>query len=254
MKSLDELKLEDKKIMIFDLDGTLIDSIGVWNMTDQQLIYRYSGTLVDLEYIQADRDNFLNNNPSGDIYYEYMIYLVKKYNLSITDVDKIYAARAEISNDVFKNEIEFKPLVSKLIYKMKDMGYTLVLATISTSEQLKIYYCENRKMLSEMNISEVFDLITTKETVKNKKPDPEVYLKIMDYLNVKPEDCLVFEDSYTGVLASNNAGIEVVNVYDKYSDLDRDKINELTDYRIDSYDEFIELLDKVYKDNYVYKK
>ena len=254
MKSLDELNLKEKKIMIFDLDGTLIDSIGVWNMTDQQLIYRYSGILVDLEYIQVDRDNFLNNNTSGDIYSEYMAYLVKKYNLKISDIDKIYDARAEISDNVFKNEVGFKPNVSKLIYKMKDMGYTLALATISTSDQLKIYCCENKKMLSEMNISEVFDLITTKETVKNKKPNPEVYLKIMDYLNVKPEDCLVFEDSYTGVLASNSAGIEVVNVYDKYSDLDRDKINKLTDYRINSYDEFIKLLDKVHKENYVYKK
>jgi hypothetical protein len=62
----------------------------------------------------------------------------------------------------------------------------------------------------------------------------------MSHFNVKPEECLIFEDSYTGVLAANRAGIEVINVYDKYSDVDREKINEITDYSIQSYGEFID--------------
>ncbi len=59
-------------------------------------------------------------------------------------------------------------------------------------------------------------------------------------------ECLIFEDSYTGVLASNNAGIEVVNIYDKYADLNRDKINESTDYSINNYKEFIDLVNYLY--------
>ena len=86
--------------------------------------------------------------------------------------------------------------------------------------------------------------IKVPETVKNKKPDPEVYFTIMNHFGVKPEDCLIFEDSFTGVLAANRAGIEVVNVYDKYSDVDRDKINEITDYSIQTYNEFIAKCEK----------
>lgn len=77
------------------------------------------------------------------------------------------------------------------------------------------------------------------ETVTNKKPNPEVYLTIMNYFKVKPSECLIFEDSYAGVLAANRAGIEVVNIYDVYSDIDRDKINAITDYSIKDYSEFI---------------
>ena len=79
MKSLDELKLKDKKVIIFDLDGTLIDSIGVWNMTDQKLIYDYSETLVDLDTVQIDRDNFLHNNTGSDIYIAYCQYCIPVY-------------------------------------------------------------------------------------------------------------------------------------------------------------------------------
>lgn len=101
-------------------------------------------------------------------------------------------------------------------------------------------------MLEQMNIVEVFDLITRKEDVKNKKPNPEIYNKIMQYYNASPNECLIFEDSYTGVLAGKNAGIEVINIYDKYADLDRKKINEVTDYSIEGYQEFIELVNSLY--------
>ncbi len=240
MKKLEELNLKDKKVIIFDMDGTLIDSIGIWNMTDQKMIHDYAGKDVSQETIQADRDYFLNNNPSSDIYTAYCQYLIDKYGLSVKDPRELSNIRKNISNEVLSTEIGFKPDVSKLILKLKDLGYKLALATVSTREQIEIYYKVNQKMLAEMNIEEVFDFITTKETVKNKKPDPEVYNVIMEHFNVKPEDCLIFEDSYTGVLAANNAGIEVVNVYDKYSDVDRDKINELTDYSIQTYGEFID--------------
>ena len=96
-----------------------------------------------------------------------------------------------------------------------------------------------------MNIEEVFDFITTKDDVARKKPDPEIYNKIMEHYSARPDECLVFEDSYTGVLAGKNAGIEVVNIYDKYADLDRDKINTIADYSVLNYREFIDYVERI---------
>ena len=246
MKQLSELNLKEKKYIIFDMDGTLIDSIGVWNMTDQKLIYDYSGVTVDLERVQLDRDNFLNNNSSSDIYVAYCEYLINKYKLSITDPNKLSNIRKDVANEVLRKETDFKPDVVELVLKLKSLGYVLILATVTTKSQIQVYYRENKKMLDKMNIQTVFDLMITKEDVERKKPDPEIYNIIMAHYNAKPEECLIFEDSYTGVLASKNAGIEVVNVYDKYADLDRAKINAITDYSIASYKEFIDYLNALY--------
>lgn len=117
---------------------------------------------------------------------------------------------------------------------------------MTTQEQLEVYYKTNEKMLKQMNIEKTFDLILKIDDVENKKPHPEIFNKIVQHYNAKSDECLIFEDSYTGVLAGNNAGIEVVNIYDKYADVDRDKINEITDYSIIKYKEFIDLVKTLY--------
>lgn len=246
MKELSKLRLKDKKYIIFDMDGTLIDSIGVWNMTDQKLIEEYGGMNINIDDIQLERDVFLHSNQDSDIYLAYCEYLIKKYGFNIKDAQQLLRIRWDKSGEVLEKEMNFKPNVVELILKLKSLGFIVALATMTTQVQLDIYSKKNRKMLQQMNIEKVFDLITRKEDVQNKKPDPEIYNKIMQHYNARPEECLIFEDSYTGVLASNNAGIEVVNVYDKYADLDRDKINEITDYSIKNYKEFIDFVNYLY--------
>lgn len=246
MKQLNQLRLKDKKYIIFDMDGTLIDSVGVYNETDQKLIERYAGINVDLDKIQFDRDLFLHNIQTGDTYLAYSKYLINKYNFTIVDAEELTKIRSNLANEILAKEINFKPNVVELILKLKNIGFTLVLATMTTQFQLNIYSKINKKMLKQMNIKEIFDLILTLDDVENKKPHPEIYNKIVQYYNASPSEFLIFEDSYTGVLASKNAGIEVVNVYDKYADLDRKKINEITDYSINNYREFIDLVNLLY--------
>lgn len=243
MQKLDKLNINKKKYIIFDLDGTLIDSIGVWNKTDQELIKKFGKITIDLDNIQKDRDNFLRNNQGSDIYIAYCKYLIDKYNLEI-DVDILSNARVTLANNVLANKVNYKDGAVDLIMMLKSLGFTVILATITTRRQLNIYSKKNMKMASVMNIEEVFDLIVTKEDVINKKPDPEIYYKILNYYNANPCECLIFEDSYSGVLAGNNAGIDVVNVYDKHSDNNREKIDLISDYFIDDFSQFIHFLEK----------
>lgn len=247
MKDIDELKLRNKKYIIFDMDGTLIDSIGVWNMTDQKLIEEFGGITLDLNFIQNERDSFLHNNQSSDIYLAFCEYLIRKYNLKIKSPEELLRVRWAKSGEILENNVDFKPDVVELILRLRELGFILILATMTTQVQLDIYAHKNRRMLSQMNIEEVFDLITKKEDVKNKKPHPEIYQMIMQHYGAMPDECLIFEDSYTGVLASKNAGIEVVNIYDKYADLDREKIDAITDYNIKNYRTFINFIERTYE-------
>ena len=132
MKQLNQLKLKRKKYIIFDMDGTLIDSIGVWNRTDQKLIEEFGGISIDLDDIQTERDNFLHSNQNSDIYLAYCEYLIKKYNFSIQDVDRLLKIRWDKSGEILENEMDFKPNVVNLILRLKDLGFTLVLATMTT--------------------------------------------------------------------------------------------------------------------------
>ncbi len=244
MRSINRLNLKGKKYIIFDMDGTLIDSIGVWNKTDQELIEIYGNQTIELDKIQMERDTFLHDNQNSDIYLAYCDYLIKKYSLTIENAEKLLSIRWEKSGEILKEEVDFKDDVVQLVLELKRMGFTLVLAAMPTQIQLDIYAKRNKKMLKQMNILEVFDLITKKEDVVNKKPNPEIYIKIMKHYNATPNECLVFEDSYTGVLASKSAGIECVNIYDQYADIDRDKIDAITDYSIKNYKEFLNLIKK----------
>ena len=246
MKNLSNLNLNNKKIIIFDLDGTLIDSIGVWNKTDQKIIEMFGGGKIDIKTIQSVRDNFLRDNQGSDIYIEYCKFIINKYKLNVKDSSELLKTRVNLANEVLSKDIDFKPGSVQLVNLLKQLGFILVLATVTTRRQLNTYTTENKKMISKMNIDDTFDFIISKEDVINKKPDPEIYNKIMNYYNVSSDECLIFEDSYTGVLAGHNAGIEVINVYDKYSDDNRDKINSLSDYYIDNFDEFIDFLKDYY--------
>ena len=107
--------------------------------------------------------------------------------------------------------------------------------------------------MKELKLDENFDLIIGKEEIKNKKPAPDVYLYALNYFNADANECIVFEDSLQGLQAASAAGIETINVYDKYSDPERDEIDKICNYKINNYKEVLDVLENK-KSNRLIKK
>ena len=234
---------KNRKVIIFDWDGTLVDSIGMWNNTDEILVRKLAGDdniLVD--NIGKIRGEILASSNSKDIYLEYCDYLGKKYNSSLSR-EEILSLRRQISDEYVKTQIDYKPNTDTLLHLLKHKGYTLALATTTTNVQLNAYRNDNLNIKRKANIDDIFDVVLSKDDVNEKKPNPEVHNKILKILNVNKDECLIIEDSLIGVQAAVNAGIDVAVIYDKYSDDNREQINKLSQYQFNNFDEIIKTLD-----------
>lgn len=236
--------LENKKVIIFDMDGTLIDSVWIWNAIDEELIKRAGTISLGNENIAKQRDDALKRfRDIPDSYLAYCDFLREKYQSNLTK-EEIKSLRYEIADDYLKNKVDYKPNAEKVLKYLKQKGYTLVIASTTLRRCIDIYTTENKNLMEKANFKDIFSLILTKDDVTAKKPSPEVHEKIMEILKVKPEECLVIEDALIGVEAAKNAGIQVAVIYDKYADGDRDKINELSDYQFKNFDEILEEIRK----------
>lgn len=240
MSKIYDGNLADLDLVIFDLDGTLIDSNGMSNELDVELV-RSFGENKSSEEILIERDNIFNTNNDGDIYLNYCEYLKKKYKSELSK-EEILQIRRNLSKNFSKN-IKYKPDADKVIKYLKKQKIKIALATVSRRETINIYINENEHIKNKCNLQEYFDLILTKDDVTLKKPNPEIYNKIIKKFNIKDlSRCIVIEDSLTGIMAAKNANLKVIAIYDKYSDKDRDKINELADYNVADFRELMECI------------
>ena len=232
----------NKKYFIFDIDGTLLDSMPMWTQVDRAVLSEL-GLDVPAEEIKNFRDSIIYSSQhiAGDIYMAYYEALINLFDLDMT-VEKFRDKRRSMAKFISVNELDYKDGADMLLKKLKDAGKKIGVVTTTTKRQYEIYENESINILKKAPLKKYIDKKVVCEDVERKKPDPEAYLKILDLLECDAKDCIVFEDSLNGVIAAKDAGLEVVAIYDESAKNEQEVIAKIADYQIDSFVDFIKQL------------
>lgn len=214
--------LKDKKAVIFDLDGTLCDSMWVWISIDDDYIEKYNLT----------KPEGFHEGMEGLSYTETAEYFLKVFPTLSKTVEDLKREWYEMALDKYRNQITFKEGVKEFLTYLKKERIRTGIATSNDRKLVEAF-------LNGQDAADYIDVICTGCEVKRGKPAPDVYLKAAEYLRVKPEECLVFEDVPMGILAGKNAGMEVCAVDDWFSAEQIEKKKELANYYIRHYDEIL---------------
>ncbi len=209
------------KGVIFDLDGTLIDSMGVWRKIDEDFLKK-RGYEASMEYTTTIAHMGVDETAS---------YTKKLFNLKESESD-IKKEWFDMAIEAYSNTIRLKKGVYEYLRYLKIKNIKMAIATASDS-RLVIPVLKNNKIL------DLFENITTIKEVKRGKGDPDVYLKCAEKMNLNSDECMVFEDILEGIKGAKKGGFYTVAVYDYWAEKNRKEIIKKADRYINDFTELI---------------
>ncbi|MDO4478335.1 MAG: HAD family phosphatase [Lachnospiraceae bacterium] len=207
--------------VIFDLDGTLVDSMGMWKNVDRDYLSRFD--------IPCPAD--LQRELEGLSLHETALYFIRRFDLKDSP-EVIKADWRQMVLEQYCYGVAMKSGAPELLHFLKKMGLRLAIA--SSNDAVLI-----RDFLKARELEDVFDVLVTCDDVKANKPDPAVYLTAAQLLKTPPEKCLVFEDVVRGIEAGKRAGMTVYAVADDWSAAQESKKRALADGWVDDFHELL---------------
>lgn len=209
--------LKEIKAVIFDLDGTLVDSMWMWKDIDREFLGQYGIALPD----------DLQPSIEGMSFTETATYFKERFQIPL-EVEEIKATWNEMAREKYCHQVPLKEGALDFLKYLKRIGIKTGIATSNSIELVKT-------IVAKHNINEYFDSIHTSCEVAHGKPFPDIYELVASDLEVEATDCLVFEDITQGIMAGKNANMKVCAVDDEFSRAENSKKRELSDYFIHTY-------------------
>ncbi len=213
--------LNDIKGAIFDLDGTLVDSMWVW-------------TQIDVDYLKMKGYSMPDDLRSEIVHLSFAqtaVYFKEKFNLD-DSIEKITQDWHDMAFDHYSNNVKLKLGVKDFLNMLKALKIKIALATSNSIPLLEA-------CLKNNGIYHYFDSITTTDEVSTGKDCPDVYLLAANKLGIHPKDCLVFEDILPAVQGAKAANMKVIAVEDTECLDSKEDLLKYADKYIHSFEELL---------------
>ena len=207
---------------IFDLDGTLLDTTGFWNIFSHEMLQ------VPMDQPCADiRPEFRRRTPR-----EAAIRCKKVFGFSqsVEELTDLFQNRVM---EFYLHEAKAKPHVQEVLSILKMQSVWMYVAT-EAERSMALQALEHTDLL------QYFRGVLTCKEIGHDKSTPEIYEGCMRRLHSNKLDTVVFEDSLRGIRTAKGAGFRVAAVYDPASEKDAEEIKSLVDYYIRDYSEMFE--------------
>lgn len=211
-----EINLNNIEAVIFDMDGTMINNMAYHKKAWREFFNRHDFSFSDEEFKQK-----ISGKKNNQIFTE-----VFNKPLSLEEIQKFTEEKESIYRQLYAPEIKEIQGLSSILQILKNKNLPLAIAT-TAPEKNRIFG------LKALGLDGVFEVILGDEHVSKGKPDPEIYLETAKKLNVRPENCLVFEDTPFGVESGKSAGMTVVGLLSTHTKEELEK----ADYLINDYSE-----------------
>ena len=185
------------RAIIFDLDGVLADSEPWWNEIDAKMLAEH-GVTYKGEY---------HRDVLGVSYRIAIEFYKKKFGLS-APTEELMKCRGEIATEYFANRVGLFPSTKDVLTELREVKLRLAVATSSVSASA-------RPFLDRHQLTQFFEVIITGDEIERGKPEPDIYLRTAEKLGVGADECLVIEDSLSGIAAARAAKMRVAAIPDR---------------------------------------
>ena len=205
------------KCAIFDFDGTLFDSMFIWESVGE--IY--------LRSLGKEPKPSLREDVRALSLYQSACYFIKEYDLPLSE-EQIMSGINKTIEHFYINEVMPKPHVTEFLDEMKQKGIPMCIATASDRYQIEA-------ALSRCGMSHYFEAIFTCSEVGYGKDEPVIFRKAMEYFNSDRSSSIIFEDALHAIKTAKNDGFTVVSVFDN-SEKRQDEVRAISDCYIRDFE------------------
>lgn len=221
MYSVSNMDIKQFKGAIFDLDGTLFDSMGIWKDVDEAFFAKRNMTMPN-DYQESIKD--MHFRPMAE-------YTKERFNLP-DDIHDIMDEWCELCFEEYEKKVPLKSGVKEYLEYIKKIGLKIAFATANTTELSEV-------CLKNNGIFDLFDTGAYLHETSSNKNEPDIFLLACERLGLSPADCIVFEDILPAIRAAKKGGFTACGVYDKFSEKDTAEIKANADYYINSFAELL---------------